>query len=206
MRYYRRGDFSQAIIYFEKAGDINDSKDRLAFSKTMQEAQGEWVWNNGRGAHPEIGMRGRDHKIIVSGWSVIRLDWHPDSPNEIREFVFKVNRDEITDNKLTAEYVSIYGAIWHFVYDSKEGMQIQYDSSYVKDKRFIRPRTHDFFYIPDIGMTGKDVLNSLWGEPNNISRSKSASGETQRWEYKFLNSDPIVLYLVNDVVTEIFYH
>ncbi len=195
VKLYKKEDFSSAKDGFLLISKHKDVKDYLKNIDLILAFQGDWVTEAGdglrfNGLSVQWFRKDKNDFITTNLCTIIK---GTDTLND-----YTVERsDEFNVDKATYSLEGITSLIETLrlsedVYDVKKGETVK--NIYTRGDIAIKaPKA-----VPSIGMTADEVRNSTWGNPDNINRTTTLSGETEQWVYAYG-----YIYFDNGVVTSI---
>lgn len=171
---YHAGDFEKAAEYFRNNMQIEDSESYLEKCEIMISAQGGWL------------SRAYDEKLIISGWNV-RLQKFNWRSLEINTGSFLIQPQDVTDKG----FLTIYDGLER-EYEYKMPDEIIASNS-IDKWRHSRSNSADY-YVPEIGMTAQQVLDSAFEEPDRKNTTKTANSTFEQWGYDIIGTKVTCIY------------
>lgn len=180
---FNNGNFKKAVDYFGKNLQVEDSESYLQKSEVMVAVQGGWLEKSSN--------HGPKYKAIVSGWDVRYQIWDSVLGN-LMEHSFIIQPENVTVNGFTVKYND-----W-FTFTFNKGDVITLVYLRFNNEMLLSRSDNEPLYLPDIGMTAQQVLDSVYGEPNKVNTTKTASSTSEQWVYSLYD---VYIYLENGIVT-----
>lgn len=220
-------DYDNSILYFEKSNNYNDSQEQI--KETMYKKAMNKYENGDFEKSKEIFKTIQEYKNVSEYLSnnEIMLDlqgiWQ--DKNDLTNWIYEINGwklnvySEMSIGSYIIENENFYRLPGNFsieindneiskVLDGKKSTGIlNYDKNakIITDDvgTFIKQPHYKVTKIeikePSIGMTKNEVLNSTWGEPEDINRTTTRYGTSEQWCY---NGNKYI-YFEDGIVTSI---
>lgn len=191
MNYYHTGDFSLALDNLYVIQENYDVQIFIKNAQILEVYQGGWF--------NDISKYG----ISIDGWKMTRIFYKQGVDGKYR-ITSELEPEIIDESNLTESQIISYDY-------SKDG--VRYDTILkIQNDKLYEDRGFDLTYEferydlsfdsieePKIGMTSEEVLNSTWGEPEDINKHTYSWGVKEQWCYP----DNKYIYLEDGIVTSI---
>lgn len=169
-KYYSEGYFKKSLEYItplkEEYGELNDINNKISIINFFM---GDW-----QTANTQYALR-----LEINGWDI---NYYDNNGNITKKA--KINQDTVSgniDNHTNCYFYDSDGLKYYF--DDKGFLIQEYQDVDLDFKLY----PGDFSKIskeePQIGMTSEEVLNSTWGEPEDINKDTYSWGIKEQWCY-----------------------
>lgn len=183
---YENGNFDEALEYLVPIQEEYDIETYREKAIIMTMFEGDWV--------------GLSTNVEIKGWTITNYD----KDNNAYK-TYKINKESLlvnSDNPIQSVFKDDSENKYYF---NENGQLVEefnlgvsdYDPiilEYTKGEFSKTPKEE-----PQIGMTSEEVLNSTWGEPEDINKDTYSWGVKEQWCYP----DNKYIYLEDDIVTSI---
>ncbi len=174
VQYYESGDFSTSKQLFQSVKDYEDTADYLSDIEIIGAIQGTWEKNY------TVSNAPRDI-LIFHGWIVTDVNYSLGLT--VRESKLSIEDGLVAAGTKDEYMMETY---------QQQGDNSLWERNHVNEEDksqdiFIEYRKRNSSTVvpspPAIGMTRDEVINSLWGKPNQINKTTTANGVSEQWVY-----------------------
>lgn len=184
---YEEGHFDEVLKYLVSISEEYDVKKMVDSSILMKSFEGDWVGG---------------YNVEISGWNIKKYDKNGNvfETSIINQDSMQIDLQDICKSSFKDDL----GDRYHLMPNATKDLIISFHSDISPTGgSHLEFKKGDFSKVPkedpQIGMTTEEVLNSTWGEPDDINKDTYSWGVKEQWCYP----NNKYIYLEDGIVTSI---